>query len=376
LTSGVDAIRVAEHFTKAFGHTPSVVANAPGRVNLIGEHTDYNGGFVLPMAIPQRTWVAVAKGEGLRVRASSANLGAGDRVREYTLGGETQAHGWLDYVQGVTQALASDGHRLSGFDLSVCSDVPLGSGLSSSAALEVGVMRALRDLFALALDDVRLAALGQKAENEFVGAPVGIMDQMAASLADDHTALFLDTRSLQYEQVPLPAAAALAVINSGVSHNHASGDYRTRRAECERAAAALGVPQLRDVTLADLPRLALLPDPISRRARHVVTENARVLQAVAAMKAADLRKLGALFYASHVSQRDDFEVSVPEVDLLVELAQAEPGVHGARLTGGGFGGSIVALVERDAVRGVAERVAAGYSARTGKQPSILVPQLG
>ena len=375
MTSGVDAIRVAEHFTKTFGHTPSVVANAPGRVNLIGEHTDYNGGFVLPMAIPQRTWVAVAKGEGLRVRAASANLGAGDRVREYTLGGETRAHGWLDYVQGVTQALASDGHRLSGFDLSVCSDVPLGSGLSSSAALEVSVMRALRDLFALALDDVRLAALGQKAENEFVGAPVGIMDQMAASLADDHTALFLDTRSLQYEQVPLPAAAALAVINSGVSHNHASGDYRTRRAECERAAAALGVPQLRDVTLADLPRLALLPDPINRRARHVVTENARVLEAVAAMKRGDLRKLGALFYASHVSQRDDFEVSVPEVDLLVELAQAEPGVHGARLTGGGFGGSIVALVERDAVRGVAERVAAGYRGRTGQQASILVPQL-
>ena len=376
MTSGVDAIRVAEHFTKTFGHTPSVVANAPGRVNLIGEHTDYNGGFVLPMAIPQRTWIAAAKAAGTRVRASSANLGTGDRVREYTLGRETRSNGWLDYVQGVTQALAADGYRLSGFDLSVWSDVPLGSGLSSSAALEVAVMRALRELFGLSLDDVRLAGLGQRAENGFVGAPVGIMDQMAASLADDHTALFLDTRSLQYEQVPLPAAAGLAVINSGVAHNHASGDYRTRRAECERAASALGVAQLRDVTLADLPRLALLPDPIGRRARHVVTENARVLEAVAAMKMSDLRRLGELFDASHASQRDDFEVSVPEVDLLVELALAEPGVYGARLTGGGFGGSIVALVERDAARGAAERAAAAYGERTGKTASILVPQLG
>ena len=376
MTSGLDAIRVAEHFTKTFGHTPSVVANAPGRVNLIGEHTDYNGGFVLPMAIPQRTWIAAAKGAGMRVRASSANLGTGDRVREYTLGRETRSNAWLDYVQGVTQALAADGHRLSGVDLSVCSDVPLGSGLSSSAALEVAVMRALRELFGLSLDDVRLARLGQRAENEFVGAPVGIMDQMAASLADDHTALFLDTRSLHYEQVPLPAAAALAVINSGVAHNHASGDYRTRRAECERAASALGVAQLRDVSIDDLPRLVLLPDPIGRRARHVVTENARVLEAVAAMKASDLRRLGGLFHASHISQRDDFEVSVPEIDLLVELAQAEPGVYGARLTGGGFGGSIVALVDREAARGAAERVAAAYRERTGKPGTILVPQLG
>jgi galactokinase len=223
---------------------------------------------------------------------------------------------------------------------------------------------------------VRLAGLGQRAENEFVGAPVGIMDQMAASLADDHTALFLDTRSLQYEQVPLPAAAALAVINSGVAHNHASGDYRTRRAECERAASALGVAQLRDVSLDDLPRLVLLPDPIGRRARHVVTENARVLEAVAAMKASDLRRLGGLFHASHISQRDDFEVSVPEIDLLVDLAQAEPGVHGARLTGGGFGGSIVALIDREAARGAAERVVAAYRERTGRTGSILVPQLG
>ena len=199
--------------------------------------------------------------------------------------------------------------------------MPLGSGLSSSAALEVAVLRGLRDLFGLALDDVRLAQLGQRAENDFVGAPVGVMDQMAASLADDRTALFLDTRTLRYEQVPLPDGGALVVINSGVAHNHASGDYRTRRAECERAAAALGVPQLRDLGPADLPRVAALPEPLDRRARHVVTEDERVLESVAAMKAGDLRRLGELFTASHASQRDDFEVSVPEIDLLVDLAQ-------------------------------------------------------
>jgi galactokinase len=270
--------------------------------------------------------------------------------------------------------MARDGYALGGFDLAIVSDVPLGSGLSSSAALEVAVLRGLRDLFRLELDDVRLAQLGQIAENDFVGAPVGVMDQMAASLADDRTALFLDTRTLQYEQVPLPDGGGLVVINSGVAHNHASGDYRTRRAECERAAAALGVPQLRDLGPADLPRVAALPEPLNRRARHVVTEDERVLESVAAMKAGDLRGLGRLFTASHASQRDDFEVSVREIDLLVDLASAEPGVFGARLTGGGFGGSIVALVEAGASGGISERVAGAYRARSGHTPAILVPQ--
>jgi galactokinase len=199
------------------------------------------------------------------------------------------------------------------------------------------------------------------------------MDQMAASLADDRTALFLDTRTLQYEQVPLPDGGGLVVINSGVAHNHASGDYRTRRAECERAAAALGVPQLRDLGPADLPRVAALPEPLNRRARHVVTEDERVLESVAAMKAGDLRGLGRLFAASHASQRDDFDVSVREIDLLVDLASAEPGVFGARLTGGGFGGSIVALVEAGASGGISERVARAYRERSGHTPAILVP---
>ena len=365
---------VREYFNRMFRRDPSVVTSAPGRVNLIGEHTDYNGGYVLPMAIPQRTWVAAAEAPGERARASTRNLGAGDRIREFRVGGEIQTRSWLDYVQGVTQALGRDAHTLGGFELAIVSDVPLGSGLSSSAALEVAVLRALRALFGLALDDVRLAQLGQRAENDFVGAPVGVMDQMAASLADDHTALFLDTRTLQYEQVRLPAGGALVVINSGVAHNHASGDYRTRRAECEQAAAALRVPQLRDLGLADLPRVASLPEPIARRARHVITEDERVLESVAAMKAGDLRRLGELFAASHASQRDDFEVSVPEIDLLVDLASRESGVFGARLTGGGFGGSIVALVDADVARAVGSRVSRTYAGRSGKTATVLVPQ--
>jgi len=366
---------VTDLFRATYDAEPDLVASAPGRVNLIGEHTDYNGGYVLPMAIPQRTCVAAARVEGNLARAASANLAGGDRIREFTVGSEMVTRSWLDYVQGVTQALARDGYAIGGFGLAIVSDVPLGSGLSSSAALEVSVLRALRDLFSLVLDDVRLAQLGQRAENDFVGAPVGLMDQMAASLADDHTALFLDTRTLQYEQVPLPPGAALVVINSGVTHNHASGDYRTRRAECERAAQALGVPQLRDLDMEDLPRVERLPDPIGRRARHVITEDHRVLDSVAAMKAGDLRRLGDLFNASHASQRDDFEVSVPEIDLLVSLAQAEHGVYGARLTGGGFGGSIVALVEDDAAAAVATRVAAAYGNRGGRQATVLVPQV-
>ena len=365
---------VREHFRRMFHREPDVVASAPGRVNLIGEHTDYNGGYVLPMAIPQRTWTAVARAGDQQARASSRNLGGGDRIREFTVGGEVVTKSWVDYVQGVTQAVARDGHVLGGFDLAIVSDVPLGSGLSSSAALEVAVLRALRDLFGLHVDDVRLAQLGQRAENDFVGAPVGVMDQMAASLADDRTALFLDTRTLQYEQVPLPAGGGLVVINSGVAHNHASGDYRTRRAECERAAAALGVPQLRDLGPADLARIATLPDPLARRARHVVTEDERVLESVAAMKSGDLRRLGELFTASHTSQRDDFEVSVREIDLLVDLAQSEPRVFGARLTGGGFGGSIVAIVEAGASAAIGERVALAYRERSGKTATVLVPQ--
>jgi galactokinase len=362
-------------FARLFGRPPAVTADAPGRVNLIGEHTDYNGGFVLPSAIPQRTRVELAPRDDDRVRAASAAFSA-DAPLEYRLGEEAPGRGWLDYLQGLTGILRAAGHEIAGFDVHVESDVPLGSGLSSSAALEVSLLRALRAAFALDLDDLDLARTGQRAENEFVGARVGIMDQMAASLADEGSALFLDTRSLEYRRVPLPPVVELVVLSSGVAHNHAAGDYNARRAECERACELLGVAQLRDLSPADLPRLGRLPDPLGRRARHVVTENDRVLGAVEAMERGDAGRLGKLFYASHASMRADYEVSVPEIDLIVDLARDDRDVYGARLTGGGFGGSVVMLARAGTARVVGRRIADAYAGRSGERPALLVPKDG
>jgi galactokinase len=371
--SSARAAVAPEEFEVLFGCPPDVTAEAFGRVNLIGEHTDYNDGFVLPTSIPQSTAVALAARSDRLARVWSADLSVGRAPETFTVGGEAPGRGWLDYVQGVVRALAGAGVSVGGFDLAIRSTVPLGSGLSSSAALEVAVIRGLRALFHADVDDVTVARLGQRAENDFVGAPVGIMDQMASSLAQPGIALFIDTRTLAYEQVHLPAKTELLVVNSGVAHNHAAGDYRTRRAECERAAELLGVAALRDVGVDGLDRVNALPDPLSRRARHVVTENQRVLDAVAAARRGDAETLGRLFSASHVSQRDDFAVSVPEVDLLVELAEAEPAVYGARLTGGGFGGSIVALVRDGEASGVGARVAMEYDRRAGRHATVLVP---
>ena len=361
----------ASAFAELFGRRPTVRASAPGRVNLIGEHTDYNEGFVLPLAIARRTTVALAPRADDRVRAASAALGPG--LVEYLLGAERRGLGWIDYVQGVTRTLRAEGQTIRGVHLHIASDVPVGSGLSSSAALEIALLRALRQTFALALNDVQLALVGHRAENLFVGARVGIMDQMACSLAEEGRALFLDTRTLATEAVPLPESVELVVIDSGVSHGHASGEYNTRREECERACALLGVRALRDLPVADLPRALALPAPLDRRVRHVVTENARVQAAVAAMRAGDAQRLGAVLTAGHASLRDDYEVSLPEMDLLVALLGAEAEVYGARLTGGGFGGAVVALAAAGTGRRVAERVAGRYADATRRTPAVLVP---
>jgi len=360
-------------FAALYGREAEVTAHAHGRVNLIGEHTDYNGGFVLPTPVPQATSVETARRDDGVVRVSSAGFTAGFETVEYRLGHEAPGRGWLDYLQGITRVLASAGHRLSGADLRITSDVPPGSGLASSAALEVAALRAWRALLNLDLDDVTLALAGQKAEREFVGAPVGIMDQMVASVGRPGQALWLDTRALTWEAVSLPSGAGLVVVDSGITHANASSDYRVRRSECEQAAALLGVDCLCGMTREDLDRVAALPSPLDRRARHAVTENLRVGDAVRAFRRGDLVEVGALLSASHASMRDDYEVSTPEVDALVDVASADEEVYGARLTGGGFGGAILALTHQGCEAAVARRVVARYQAGTGRTLQILVP---
>jgi galactokinase len=347
-------------------------ADAPGRVNLIGEHTDYQDGFVMPSTVPQRTTAVLRPRDDRSVHAWSRQIGSEPVI--FHLGAERRGAAWGDYVQGLTWVLERERYTIAGFDLHLDSDVPLGSGLSSSAALEIATLRAIRSAFELPISDVALARMAQRAEVEFVGAPVGIMDQMACSLAGERDALFLDTRSLKFERIPLPPGLELVVINSGVAHQHAGGDYVTRRRESEEAARQLGVERLRDVPVDALPQIESLPPLLARRARHIVTENARVLEARDRLTAGDLEAFGQLLNASHVSLRDDYEVSVPAVDLLVEIAQSHDGVFGARMTGGGFGGAVVIAARAGLERAVASGVSEGYASRGHWQPEVLVPR--
>ena len=366
---------ITEHgsgFELVYGDAPDVVASAPGRVNLIGDHTDYQGGYVLPMAISWQTRVQLRRRADRIVRTFSASQSEAAQPLSYELGREAMSGGWLDYVQGVTAMLRAAGHETGGFDAYIESDVPAGAGLASSAALEVALLRALVAAFALDLDAVAIARIGRAAETDFVGVPVGIMDQMASSLADAGSALFLDTRTLDWRRVTLPPGLAFVVLGSGVAHSHVRGDYSTRRAESIAAAQSLGVGELRDATLDLLDAATTLPDVLARRARHVICENARVLAAVEALQQGDAARLGRLFGESHASLRDDYEVSIAEIDQLVELAEACPGVHGARLTGGGFGGSVVAVVDAAAAPEAARRIADAYEQRTGRKAASLV----
>jgi galactokinase len=352
-------------FLRAYGSPPQAEASAPGRVNLLGEHTDYNDGYVLPIAIPQRTRVELGKSPDGRFHVVADAL---DERADFAPG-EAPAQPFARYVHGCIAVVESEGVAVPPLRVHVSSDVPIGVGLSSSAALEVALLRALRALLALPLDDVRIAQLGQRAEVEYVGVRCGIMDQMASSLADSTRALFLDTRTLARRLVPLPATTEVLVLDSGVARALASSGYNARRAECEEAARRLGVAALRDVSPAELARVEALPEPLRRRARHVVSENARVLEAV---RGVDAAAFGALMKDSHASLRDDFEVSVPALDRLVALLAARPEVHGARLTGAGFGGACVALCRAGTAVEAAERALQAY-AGTGGRGRRLVP---
>jgi galactokinase len=341
---------------------------APGRLNLIGEHTDYNDGFVLPLALPYATRATVARRADGRLAIRSAQKGQAEAEVADLAPGSVQ--GWAAYVAGVVWALREAGHDVAGgFDVAVDGKVPEGAGLSSSAALECSVAAALADLLELGLDRTRLARLAQRAENEFVGVPSGVMDQMASMLCSDAHALFLDCRSLATEQVPLDlAAAGLAIlgVDSRAPHQLNDGAYADRRRACELAARTLGVPALRDATEADLDRLE---GEQLRRARHVVTEDARVLATVDALRAGRIGGIGPLLSASHASMRDDFEITVPRVDLIAATAE-EAGALGARMTGGGFGGCVLALARADRVDAIRDAITAAYDRAGYGQPGF------
>ncbi len=360
--------------TRLINEPVRVTARAPARVNLIGEHTDYNSGYVLPMPIPQQTTVHLASRSDGLVQLTSLEQ-EGEPAR-YALGEEKPTKTWIDYIQGVTRALSTHDHVIGGFDATIESNVPMGAGLSSSAALEVAMLRALRSAFDLSLDDLEIARLGQEAEVDFVGVPVGIMDQMASSLGTQGSALLIDTRSLRTQEVRIPASLEVLVLASGVTHAHGTGDYRRRREECTRATQMLGVSSLRDLSLEDLKRMHRLEPVLARRVRHVLSENERVLRTVDALANEDVAELGALFAASHASMRNDFEISVPEIDLLVELGRSCEGVVAARLTGGGFGGSVVMLAERGKGVSAARNIAEQYAQKSGRDPTILLPIAG
>jgi galactokinase len=366
---------VVAGFESSFNGAPSGVWSAPGRVNLIGEHTDYNEGFVLPFAINRRTAVALRARNDRRVRIASSFA---DETVEISLDDvlPENLHGWSAYPLGVTWALGQFGADLGsapGFEAFIDSDVPIGAGLSSSAAIESAVAVALNDTWELHLDAGTLARVGQLAENRAVGAPTGIMDQSASLLGREDCAVFLDCRSLDSAVIPLgfdAAGLALLIIETKVSHAHATGGYAARRASCEAGAATLGVASLRDIGEGDLPRAAhVLDDETFRRVRHVVTENQRVLDTVRTLREQGASAIGSLLDASHLSMRDDFEISVPELDVAVTSARGA-GAIGARMTGGGFGGAAIALTPQALVPAVTAAVLAAFAAHGFVEPDL------
>ena len=365
---------------------PLGVWSAPGRVNLIGEHTDYNDGFVLPFAIDARTAVAVAPRTDrlLRVRSSfddsEAPVAIADLDELFASPAPTSVPEWTTYPLGVAWALlraAGDAATAAGLDLAIASSVPVGAGLSSSAAIECAVAMALNELWGADLSAKDLTRVGRTAENDAVGAPTGIMDQTASMLGQTDAAVFLDCRALATEIVPLGLQAAgldALVIDTLVTHAHSTGGYRERRASCEQGAAAMGVESLRDLSVDDLERAASVMDEVTfRRVRHVVTENERVLETVRVLRESGPRAIGELLLTSHASMRDDFEISVPELDTAVEAAMSG-GAIGARMTGGGFGGAAIALVARDTLTAVTDAVTAAFSASGFRAPRIFTVQ--
>lgn len=365
--------RLIEIFTGLFHASPTCLVRAPGRVNLIGEHTDYNDGFVLPMAIDRAIWIALRPRSDRLVRVHSLDYA---ETLEFALDDVQKGSGWAEYIKGVAYILQAEGYTLRGWEGTLGGDVPKGAGLSSSAALELAAARA----FACASDfdwqPARMARIGQLAENCWVGVQCGIMDQMASAASQEGHALFLDCRTLDYEHVPLPEGVAIVVLDTSTRRGLVTSAYNERRAQCEAAARFFGVQALRDVNMAEFEERSTrkegLEETAWKRARHIVSENERVLQAVQAMRQGDAARLGALFNASHASLRDDFEVSSAALDQIVEAARAQPSCYGARMTGAGFGGCAVALVQRDQAGAFGQAVLAAYRQKSALEARVYV----
>ena len=365
-----------EKFVDLYGGEPTLY-RAPGRVNLIGEHTDYNEGFVMPAALDMYTYVAAARGRDGRLRVHSINFGESfeiglDEIRAGRTGS------WSDYVRGVAGTLESHGHSLPGVDLVIVGEVPLGSGLSSSAAIEVATAFALLGVANIELDRTEIAEICQEAEHRYAQMRCGIMDQFISCHGKEGHALMLDCRSLDFRLVPVPSNVQLVICNSMVKHEHATSGYNTRRGQCEEGVRILRtvlphIHSLRDVSEEELEiHKNMLSMVVYRRCRHVITENGRVQKAATALQKDDIRELGHLMRESHNSLRDDYEVSCPELDLLVEAASGLPGVYGARMTGGGFGGCTINLVKAVQAEGFAQEISTTYEAKTGIRPQIFL----
>ncbi|MGH9530542.1 MAG: galactokinase [Terriglobales bacterium] len=378
---GEEIAEIKDRFVELFGQSPRIF-RAPGRTNLIGEHTDYNDVFVMPAAIEFHTWVAVAPRDDGKVVVHSQKW---NETSEFNLYEDNASprHQWLDYVRGVAIQMKTAGYAVNGCNLLVYSDVPMGAGLSSSAALEVASALALISVSGQTvgggtLGRKQLAQLCQRAENETVGARCGIMDQFAAVNGRAGHALLLDCRSLEFKLLPLPADLSLVICNTMVPHRNVSGEYNLRRSQCEQgarffAAQVPGVRALRDVSFEQLQQYAEeLNETIFRRCRHVITENARTLEAAAALQSGQIKRFGELMYESHRSLKNDYEVSCAELDIMVELASGLRGVYGARMTGGGFGGCTINLVQREMASEFTSEISKMYKARTGIDPQIYI----
>jgi len=380
IKADMDIQTISQAFSSYFNSKPHFIVRAPGRVNLIGEHTDYNDGFVLPMAIDRSVWIALSARVDSQIRIRSLDLKI---ETTFDLQSFTRGDGWIEYIKGVAYELQAAGFKLQGFDAVMTGDVPRGAGLSSSAAVELATARSFGAVSGFNWDAVQMARLAQKAENEWVGVNCGIMDQMASAASREGFALFLDCRSLEIQYAPLPESISVVILDTSTRRGLVDSAYNERRNQCEEAAHWFGVRALRDVSVDEFERrISLSPiagtktekldEAVLKRARHIITENSRVLEAVQVMKTGNVKRLGELFNASHISLRDDFEVTNNALNTMVDCAREQESCYGARMTGAGFGGCAVALVEKGKAGEFANAVSKEYRQRSGLEASVYV----